>query len=425
VTDLLHPSAEARRARVATAGGFGAQGFGYALLFTSLPALEARLGIDTGVVTVLILGVCVVAALGTLVAGRIAAGRAGSRIALVAGVLTLGVGLIAVAVAPNLASLATALVVVGLGLGLIDTAGNMQAVAVQHAYGTSVLASFHGAFSVAAIIGALLVSVTGDSWPTSPVLVVALLALPVCVAAAALVVLWGWRRPVVDAAPVSDASPDDASPDDATPADATPDAEPHRAAVPWRPVIALGVLLAGFYVVDSSVSSWSTLMLSGPLDASAKVSPLGYAAYQGAVMLARVVGDHSVRRWGRAGVVLAAAGVTAIGLVGVVLAPGPWAAVAGFALAGALGVIPPLAFSTAGDVAPRSSDLVVERLNLFNYAGVVFGAVVVGAVGDAVNLHIAFVVPTVALLLVPLTAWVLRTPGVGAGGARPVAPPVA
>ena len=91
-------------------------------------------------------------------------------------------------------------------------------------------------------------------------------------------------------------------------------------------------------------------------------------------------------------------------------------AVPAFAVTGVLAVVPPLAFSAAGDVAPGAADLVVARLNYFNYVGVVLGAVVVGAVGTVATLRLGFLVPAVLVLAVPLVTGVLRAPGAGAGG---------
>ena len=67
----------ARRARLAIATAFAAQGLSYALVLNSLPVLERRHGVGTAQVTLVILGVCVVAAGGTVLADRLAASGAG------------------------------------------------------------------------------------------------------------------------------------------------------------------------------------------------------------------------------------------------------------------------------------------------------------------------------------------------------------
>lgn len=392
------PTGSARRARRSTASAFAAQGLAYALVLTSLPVLEDRYRVGTGAITVVILLACAMAAGGTVLADRFARGAGGSRAALTTGLAVLIVALAWVSSALSFGAVVPGFLCYGLGLGLVDAGGNMQAVAVQQAYGRSLLASFHGAFSAAGIVGALLVSLTAGRWPERPVVWVLLLGVPVALAAAVLVVRSGWRGHA-------------AGPSHATvPAGRRP---------PWRPVVLLGVCIVAFYIADSAVSSWSTLFLHD-LGAAGSVRPLGYASYLGSGLVTRVVGDRAVQRWGRASVVRAAGVLGSVALIAVVASTTPWAVVGAFAVAGVLSVVPPLAFSAAGDVAPGVADLVVARLNYFNYVGVVLGGVLVGAVGTVSSLRAGFVVPAVLVLAVPLAAGVLRVPGPGAGGrARP------
>ncbi len=394
MSDAGPAASPARRARRAAAGAFAAQGLAYALVLTSLPTFEDRYSVGTGRITVVILLVCVMAALGTVLADRLARGRGGSRAALTLGLTALVVALAWAAAAPVFGVAVVGFLVYGLGLGLVDAGGNMQAVAVQQAYGRSLLASFHGAFSAAGIVGALLVAVTSGRGAERPVMWVLLLGVPVAVAAAVLVVRGGWRGPA---------------------GEASLEALPAGRRVPWRPVLLLGVCVIAFYIADSAVSSWSSLLL-GDLRASGHVRPLGYAAYLGAGLLARVLGDRAVQRWGRTAVVRTAGLLGTVALLAVVAAHAPWTAVAAFGVTGMLAVVPPLAFSAAGDVAPGAADLVVARLNYFNYVGVVLGGVLVGAVGTVASLRAGFVVPALLVLAVPLVSGVLRVPGAGAGG---------
>jgi len=182
----------ARRARIAISAAFAAQGLSYALTLNSLPVLERRHGVGTGQVTLVILGVCLLAAGGTVLADRLAASASGSRGGLVAGLSVLAAALVGVAAAPSFAVLVGAFLLYGLGLGLVDASVNMQAVAVQHRYGRSLLAGFHGAWSFGGIAGALLVAALAPRWPADPVVAVILLGTPAAVAAAVLV-----RRVVV------------------------------------------------------------------------------------------------------------------------------------------------------------------------------------------------------------------------------------
>lgn len=407
----------ARRARIAVSAAFAAQGLSYALALNSLPVLEHRHGVGTGQVTLVILGVCLVAAGGTVLADRLAASAAGSRGGLVAGLSVLAAALVGVAAAPSFAVLVGAFLLYGLGLGLVDASVNMQAVAVQHRYGRSLLAGFHGAWSFGGIAGALLVAALAPRWPADPVVAVILLGTPAAVAAAVLVRRAGWwsgGAAAVDAGTVADGTEAAAVAGDGAepPVPAAQPGPTSRVVVPWRPVVMLGLVVVAFYIVDSAVSAWSALFLAQDVGAPTHVQPLGYAAYLGTTLLSRVVGDLGVRRVGRAAVVRVGAVLGTVGLLVVMLTHGACVVVVGFGLVGlGLGVVPPLAFSAAGDVAPGHADAVVARLNYFNYVGVVLGGVAVGAVGSVLTLRAGFVVPAVLVLAVVLVAGVLGTPG--------------
>jgi MFS family permease len=374
---------EARRTRIAVAAAFAAQGLGFSVLLTHLPAFKDRYGVGDGTVTAIVFAVAVLAGLGTAVADRLAAAR-GSGLALRASLLTIAVAVAIVAVSPNLVPFCLGFAVYGVGVGGVDASMNMQAVALQHRYGRSILTSFHGAWSAGGIVGSLYTAGTeGLGLPLAPVLLVA--------AAAILAVAWsvGGRL-----APVT-------SERSAATADAARAAGP----TPWRPILLLGLAVVCFYVADSGTSSWSSDYLHEVLRASKGIAPLAFAGYTGASLVSRLLGDHAVRRWGGATVVRTGALVGAAGLLLVVLAQQVWVAIAGFTVLGlGVGIIAPLSFAAAGELSPGDADTVVAQVNVFNYVGFVVGGVVVGLFGSAGVLRGGFVVPLVGTVVIVVLA---------------------
>ena len=159
-----------------------------------------------------------------------------------------------------------------------------------------------------------------------------------------------------------------------------------------------GLVILAVFVADSAVSTWSTQYLQLDLATLAWVAPLGYAAYQAVVLLTRLFTDRLIPAIGRRRLVAIAASVSAVGCLIVALLPFPAAAIIGFALAGvSAGVLIPVTFGAAGDLDPSHSDQVIARVNLFNYAGAIIGAVVVGLLADGPGLGPAFLLPAVAL----------------------------
>lgn len=402
------------RARVAVGAVYAAQGFGYATVVTSLPGLKARTGIDDATISVVLLLGALLAAAGSVGAERVAR-RWSSRTAAVTGLLAQAVGLALVTTATSLAPLVAAFVLFALGLGAVDASANMQGVALQHRVGRSIMSTLYACLTAAAILAALAQAGLAQLGTTTGA-VVALLVAAVVAASVALLS----RTALVVARPAVVAAP---GPSAATSGSGVASRPPLPRAGIWL----FGAIVAVAFVVDAAVSSWSTVYLHDELGAAGSVAPLGYAAYQGAVLAARLAGDPLVRRYGRTRVAAPTVVVAALGLALVALVPGPGAAIAGFALAGVgVGTLAPLAFSAAGELAPERLDEVVARINLFNYAGALVGAVALGVLSDVTGLGPAFLVP--AVLLVPALLVVPRFGGVpgavdAARAAADVAPP--
>ncbi|QTE29815.1 MFS transporter [Pengzhenrongella sicca] len=410
---MTPPAAADRRARAAVSGAFAIQGFAYAGLLSGLPGFKQRFGIDDLTVTLTILGVCVAAGTGSALAARAVRTRPSAQV-LRCGLVVVAIAVTAIALAPGRAAFVAAFVVYGVGLGLVDAGTNMQAVAVERRYRRSILTSCYAAWSVGGILGALWAS-GAAALGLGHVAAIAAVTAVVVVAAAAC-----WRDLL--AAPASpEAGPAGSSdaPGGSGPAGA------HPFVAPWSGIFVLGLAIVGYYVADSAVSAWSAIYVHDVLLGSAIVAPLGYAGYLATTLVSRLAGDRVVRAVGRVRVVRASGVIGAAGLLAVVLAPGPAVAIAGFALAGlGLGVVAPLCFAAAGELAPAAADVVIARLNVFNYVGAVLGGVLVGGIGVGSTLRIAFAVPlALALVVACLAPWFAarstRVVGPVQDGARP------
>lgn len=435
------------------------QGFGFAVVLTSIPGYKDRLGMGDDVVTLVVLGVCVFAGLGSALSGVVAAFR-GARDVVVGGLLLAAVAVAGVGLAPSWPVFFVAIGLYGLALGAVDAAMNMLGIDVERTHGRSLLASFYAANAAGGVLGALAVS--GSALVD--------LAQPVALPLVALLVAGGavWlalRLPdggtTVPGAVGPGGTPGSSRPGTALPGtDRSTGAGPVPAGVPgdvraaaplgtvtWVAAGTIALLGAGmlaFPVADSAVSSWSATFLRDVLAASPAAAPLGYAAYQAALIVSRLVGDGLVERAGRVRVVRLGGTLGALGFVAVAAAPAWPVAVLGLAATGlGLGVVAPLAFSAIGDrarevvaagwaraepvtpggrvedavvadrivedvfvdvdagVAPVEppaglvatvTDRAVARLNVFTYAGAVLGGVLTGVFATAHHLRVGFVV---------------------------------
>jgi MFS family permease len=140
------------------------------------------------------------------------------------------------------------------------------------------------------------------------------------------------------------------------------------------------------YIGDAAVSNYSSVYMDKVQDGSKALLPLAYAAYQTMMVAGRAIGDHTVRRFGAAAVVRTGAVVAGLGLLGVVLAPSPYFAIAAFAVTG-LGfcVVPPQCFSATSKLDPTGTGIAISRVNVFNYVGFLLGAALVGGIAGGVG----------------------------------------
>jgi MFS family permease len=388
----MHPTARGRRARIAVAVAFAAQGVCFASLVTRIPSLKDRFGLSDGALALLLLLVPVVAGGGSVAAGTLAARFGSRRVLRVLGPLV-PLALVLVGLSPSVGLLVVALVLVGLGLGSVDATMNMQGVDVQVDYGRPVMASFYAVFSLATIVGAVLAAAAAATT----------LALAAFFAVLAVVVV-----PVQLAVGRWLARHDEA----AEGPSAAEDGSGGPARVPWRPILLIGVVLTCAYVLDSGAANWSAVYLTDGLGSSESVAALAYGIYSVTLLAGRSVADRLVLRLGPTALVRAGGLVAAAATAAIALAPSAVVGLLGFALLGVgLAAIAPLAFTAASSHDPAATGTAVARVNVFNYVGFVVGAPLIGLVAEASSLRWGFATAVPVALVIVALAGALRPAG--------------
>jgi len=325
------PGIAARRARLAVAAIFLTNGALFANLVPRFPEVKEALGLSNA-----LLGAALAAApLGALTGGLFASAairlirsaRAGAF-----GIPLIALGFLLVAAAPNWWALAAVLLLAGAADAIVDVAQNAHGLRVQRLYGRSIVNSFHGLWSVGAVLGGLMGSAAAGLG----------IPLPIHLAAAGVlfsVVALGAYRFMLP-------GPDDTERD---PAPTTTRRAFPRTAV-WMLAALGGLALFGSLVEDAG-ASWGALFLSEDLGATAATAGLAFVALQGAMTVGRLLGDRAVDRFGQRTVTRTGGAVAAAGM-GVALAfPSVGTALAGFALAGlGTATLVPAAMHTADEL---------------------------------------------------------------------------
>jgi Na+/melibiose symporter-like transporter len=380
------------RARVAVAAGFLSQGLILLSLTTRLPEFTDRWNLSDAELSLVLLMMILLAGAGSVVAEALAR-RRDSATLLRAGLLLVAIAVPVLCTAQATAFFVGGIALYGFGLGVVDASTNMQAVALEHRYGRPILPSFHGAWTLGGVIGAATTLATSDL-PLSANAVLAVIP---------LLVAFG---PFL-------------------PRDHGPTELATQVAVPWRPILLVGLGMVLFYMVDTAVQTWGPLFLDHTFSTPERYVALAALPYLLASGAVRLAGDRLVARYGAVLVLRVGALVGAGALAVVVFSPSWQVAVLGFTLLGAgVAVVAPLSFSAAAriaggdgfDPAVRQArvDAVIARFNQFNYVGALLGSVLTGLVGSG-SLRIGFAVPMVLVLgIIPLAPAFAARVGVGA-----------
>ncbi|WP_242903525.1 MFS transporter [Actinomadura terrae] len=357
---------------------YAAEGLSFAAVTSRAPELQLAHGLSDDAINLLVACVPVVAIAGALLAARVAAGVGPGPLLRTAQVL-FHASVLVLGLVHGVPALIATLVVLALAVGALDAAMNAQAVAVQARAGRSVVNGFFAVWSAMGIAGSLWISLangTGVSLPAgfAPPAVLGLLVALVTLRCR-LPAETGAAEPEVD--------------------------KPGCPAVPWRPLLAIGGVLACAYVAEGAVTGFAVKYVRDGLHSSAAVAPLAIAAFALTTVLGRCLADRAIGRWGAPRLVRAGALVTTAGLVAVAAAPGPAVAIGGFALAG-LGLcsMAPSAYAAAGRHDPGGRGVAVARVGVFNYIGFVCGAAMVAAVHPLSGYRAGYAVAAVALVVV-------------------------
>jgi MFS family permease len=368
----------ARRARVAVAVVFAANGAMFGNWAVRIPDVKLDLGLSEASLGAALL----VPAAGALVSmpltGALSA-RFGSRAVTVAMALVFVTVPCLLGLAPSLPWLVPALFVFGVGYGGLDVAMNAQAVTVERTLGRPVMSSFHAAFSAGALVGSL----------TGALAAAADVPLFLHLAGTGLVLL-------AVAAPLLPAMLREERP------------EPHERgplfAWPTGRLLPLAVIASVVLMAEGAVADWSAVHLRQELDATPGTAGLAFTGFSLTMVVGRLLGDRLVARWGRVRAVRVSAVIATAGGLIVVLAPSVPVAILGYAALGiGLACTVPLVFVAAAGDDPEPGPA-LAAVSTPGYIGFLLGPPVIGGLAELVGLGTALALLPVLLAGVALLA---------------------
>jgi len=362
---------------------FLASGIGMSAWAPMVPYAKARLGLDDAQLGLALLAFGGGSMLSMPFVGWLAH-KLGNRTLIVASGLLMCVALPVLTLVSNIEELIATLLYFGVMLGAVDVAMNAHAVDVERLDGGRLMSGFHGLFSVGGLTGAAVTSgllALGLPLPYAATLIAITLV---------LLVLW-LRAGLLDDAPSVDA----------------PRKEPLR--MPHALAWLLGLLCFVSFLAEGAMLDWSAVFLRDVRGVSEASAGFGYAFFSAAMVLGRLTGDRFVGRYGpetamRIGATLAAAGFLVVSCV-----PGVTTSLAGFLLIG-LGAsnIVPVMFSAAGRLPNTPPAIAIATVTTLGYVGLLSGPALIGLVAHISNLSLAFAGVAGLLVLVALSARIVK-----------------
>ncbi|MGV9940428.1 MFS transporter [Streptomyces sp. NPDC003401] len=378
---------------------FALDGFVFAGWVVRIPAVKEQTGASTSGLGLALLGVSAGAVVTMLITGRLCR-RYGSHPVTVACAVLLSLSVMLPPLTHSVLALGAVLLLFGAAYGGINVAFNSAAVDLVTALRRPIMPTFHAAFSMGGMIGAGLGGlVAGSLSPARHLLGLGLVGLLVTALAGPALL----RRPPAGAARGTD--------EDVRPA--------RPAARTRRPVLVFGLIALCTAYGEGALADWGALHLQEDLGTSPALAAAGYSCFALAMTAGRLTGTTLLERLGHTRTVVVGGTVAAVGMLLGSLAPAPWAALAGYTVAGlGLANLFPVAVERAGTLAGPTGVAVASTLG---YGGMLLGPPAIGFMADWSSLPTALTsVAALAAVAALIGLTVRRTAGGPEGdAARP------
>lgn len=396
---------------------FGLNGVTISMIVPRYPEIKAAMSLSDGAFGIAV-GIGPLGGLiGALLTARAIRRWSSADVAVRAQALT-GLAVLAITVAPRAWWLSAALVAASFLDAFTDVSMNAHGMRVQRLYGRSIINSFHGWWSVGAVVGGLIGSVLAQVhlvlWAHG------LLALAVTASVsltARRFLLPGGEDDERAAAGGASADQDPAR----GAAGGAPDAPPRGRAAFLVPlflrIIALGLIGAFAGMIEDMGSTWGAIYMTTEFAALPFLAGLAFVALQGAQTIGRLTGDAVVVRLGDRGTARLGSLVGAGGMVIALVVPSPPTTLLGFACAGwGIATLIPAAFHTADEIRGLPSGLGIALAGWIMRVGFFASPPLIGALSDAFTLRKALWVAPIALIGVLVLSGVLTRRERLAGG---------
>jgi len=379
VSTLNPRSIDAARWAISTV--FLLNGAGIGLWAAHVPTVQARMGIYTGMLSMVLLTIAAGALLAMPLMGGLT-GRFGTRRMVLLSGFAFAAMTPLIMGAPSLPLLFAAAFLFGVSNGALDVAMNANASEVETARGVPTMSSFHGFFSLGGLFGAgiggLLIG-QGLGHGEGALMVGVVTAVALALVAPRVM---GFA--------------------------ASHGAGSHFS-LPRGAALGLGMLALLCFAVEGALVDWSALLMEERTGATPASAALGFSAFSIAMAACRFAGDRLIVRFGAVRIMVIGGLAMFAGLALAVGSTHFALSAVGFALVG-LGAanVVPLLFGAAGRIPGMSAGSGVAAVATLGYGGLLLAPPVLGWVAMQSSVMVALGALSLSGLVIAASARVIR-----------------
>jgi MFS family permease len=356
----------ARGARIKVGVFFFVSGFGFSTWASRIPTIQQELHLNEAQLGAVLFALPIGLMLTLPVTGMLL-DRRDSRHIMLIGALLFNMMLSLIGFSTHTWELVLALFCFGSSRNLMNISANAQSIGVQALYDRSIIAGFHGIWSLAGFGGAALGSLM-VSFHISP----------------------GWHfffTGLVLSGLSLYAYPGSIS---QRPAE-RPAARRPLFVLPGKALLKFGLISFASMACEGTMYDWSGIYFRKAVHTSKEVATLGFVVYMIAMTTGRLGGDRLANRYGVKNMLTYSGVLICSGLLLATVFPYPLVAGLGFMLTGfGVSCVIPMVFSMAGRTVGMSSGSAIASVSMVGYFGFLMVPPLIGSVAELAGLRWAF-----------------------------------
>jgi MFS family permease len=377
--DFSIPVSTSRRVnRIAVGSLFFLHGLCFSSWGSRIPGIQQRLDLSEAELGAVLFALPVGLMLSLPLTGWLVT-KIGSRKVVIFAVFMYSIILFTIGLAYNTYLLVAILFFFGLISNMVNISVNTQAVGVEFLYKRSIMASFHGIWSLAAFTGAAIGTfmIGADIVPYQHFLIIMIIVILSIFASGSHLLK----------------------------KDVNTNADQPAFALPDKSMITLGVIAFCSMMCEGAMFDWSGVYFKKVILAEGAWVGAGYTAFMSTMAGGRFIADYFTTRYGIKKILQASGALTASGLLIAVFFPNLITAIIGFLFVGAgVSSVIPLVYSSAGKSKILSPGAALAAVSTIGFLGFLIGPPVIGIVAGATSLRISFFIIAIMGFLITIVA---------------------